>query len=254
MKSLLFAILILGTTSLVAQVAVNRVTADTLKWTASRSGETKYLVYLPKDYDTNHATRWPLMLFLHGAGERGNDVTRVAAHGPLRLAKEGRDFPFIIVAPQCAEGQRWENDGLLQLLDHASRTFRVDQRRVYLCGLSMGGYGTWKLGTSYPEKFAAIVPICGGGDLIDILLADPKKSDALKSLPVWAFHGAKDPIVPVSESERAVNLLKRAGGTEVKLTVYPEAMHDAWTETFNNPELYDWLLRHERTNAVSGKP
>lgn len=239
---------------LLAQTTTNMIQSDTLNWNASHSGQLNYLYYLPQDYEAGDTKHWPLMLFLHGAGERGNDIQRVTIHGPLKLVKQGRKFPFIIVAPQCAAGEIWKNDELLQLLKQVKQSFRVDETRVYLVGLSMGGYGTWKLATCYPEKFAAIVPISGGADLIDILLVNPEKADALKSLPVWAFHGAQDPVVPVTESESSVAMLKKIGATEVKLTIYPDATHDAWTRTFENPELYDWLLRHHRTNAAPAKP
>ena len=114
----------------------------------------------------------------------------------------------------------------------------MDTNRIYLTGLSMGGYGTWALGTTYPSKFAALVPICGGGELISVLMSSRDEGPALKSLGVWAFHGAKDPVVPVQESQRMVDLLKKMGVQEVKFTVYPEADHNSWTETYNNPELY----------------
>ena len=111
----------------------------------------------------------------------------------------------------------------------------------------MGGYGAWDLGTSYPEKFAALVPICGGGEMISVLLANyDGRGAALKSLPIWAFHGAKDTTVPLAESERMVKLVKDAGCQEVELTVYPNAGHDSWTETYNNPKLYEWMLAHRR--------
>jgi predicted peptidase len=170
----------------------------------------------------------------------------VAIHGPPKLVKQGKEFPFIIIAPQCPEGDRWHEDALLELLDRVTHEYAVDTNRVYLTGLSMGGFGTWKLGIAHPEKFAAIVPICGGGETIDVLLAGRERGAALKSLPIWAFHGAKDPVVPVTESERMVNALKKAGVKEVKLTVYPEAQHDSWTETYNNPELYEWLAKQSR--------
>ena len=221
-------------------------TARTFHWNTTRAGEMQYLSYVPKDYAGKDGKRWPLMLFLHGAGERGTDVQRVAIHGPPKLVKQGKEFPFIIIAPQCAEGDRWHDDALLELLDHAIREYAVDKNRVYLTGLSMGGFGTWKLAVAHPELFAAIVPICGGGETIDVLLAARERGAALKSLPVWAFHGAKDPVVPLEESERMVNALKKLGGKEVKLTVYPEAQHDSWTETYNNPELYEWLSKQSR--------
>jgi predicted peptidase len=135
---------------------------------------------------------------------------------------------------------------LLALLDEIAAKYAVDTNRVYLTGLSMGGYGTWALGLTYPERFAAIVPICGGGQMIGVILSSRDKGAALKSLGVWAFHGGKDPVVPLEESQRMVDALKKAGVPDVKLTVYPEAGHDSWTETYKNPELYEWLLKHER--------
>jgi predicted peptidase len=203
-----------------------------------------YLLFLPEGYEAKSEKRWPLILFLHGAGERGNDIWKVATHGPPKNVKQHPEFPFIVVSPQCPEGEIWSNDLLLALLDQITRTHAVDTNRVYLTGLSMGGYGTWNLGLTHPEKFAAIVPICGGGELITILL--PHDEKALKSLGVWAFHGAKDPTVPLDESQRMVDQLKKKGLTDVKLTIYPEAGHDSWIQAYNDPELYRWLLAHER--------
>jgi len=210
------------------------------------SVEMDYLLFLPKEYQAKSEKRWPLILFLHGAGERGSDVWKVATHGPPKHVADNPDFPFIVVSPQCPEGSIWSNDALLALLEEISRGYAVDERRVYLTGLSMGGYGAWDLALTHPEKFAAVVPICGGGQLISLLLVSPEKAEALKSLPIWAFHGAKDNVVPPAESQRMVDAVKRAGVREVKLTIYPEAQHDSWTETYNNPELYQWLLQHER--------
>lgn len=205
-----------------------------------------YLLFLPKDYSAKSGKRWPLILFLHGAGERGTNVWKVATHGPPKNVVEHPEFPFIVVSPQCPEGKTWSNDALLGLLDGIMKKYAVDKSRVYLTGLSMGGYGTWSLGLAYPERFAAIVPICGGGERIHVLLASREKSQALKSLGVWAFHGAKDPVVPVEESQRMIEMLKRAGVEDINLTIYPEAQHDSWTETYKNPELYEWLLKHQR--------
>ncbi|HEV2393124.1 MAG TPA: prolyl oligopeptidase family serine peptidase [Verrucomicrobiae bacterium] len=205
-----------------------------------------YLLFLPKSYKDAARKRWPLIFFLHGAGERGSDVWKVAAHGPPKRVTQDPDFPFIVLSPQCPENQVWSREPLLGLLDAITHQYAVDTSRIYLTGLSMGGYCTWDLGLAYPEKFAAIVPICGGGELINVLLANGEEAKALKTLGIWAFHGGKDPTVPLEESERMVTLLKRFGIPDVKLTVYPEAGHDAWTETYNNPALYEWLLEHRR--------
>ena len=229
-----------------AQSTNGPLTADRLHWKITQSGELPYLIYLPKNYSATNGQRWPLMLFLHGAGERGTDVQRAGIHGPMKLVKQGREFPFIIIAPQCPEKQLWQSEPLLQLLEHVAEKFAVDPKRIYLTGLSMGGYGAWQLGLRHPEKFAALVPVCGGGNAIEALLGPGDKGDALKNLPIWAFHGAKDDVVPVSESERIVNELKKRGVREVKLTVYPEAKHDSWSETYQNPELYQWLAKQSR--------
>jgi len=212
----------------------------------SKPVQANYLLYLPKDYGANKTNRWPLILFLHGAGERGTNIWKVAVHGPPKLIKQKQQFPFIVISPQCPEGEVWSNDLLLNLLDRVTAKYAVDRSRIYLTGLSMGGFGTWNLAVQHPERFAAIAPICGGGDTINILLTTPAKARALKTLGVWAFHGAKDPVVNVEESQRMVAALKKAGCQEVKLTVYPEAQHDSWTEAYRNQELYDWFLAHRR--------
>ncbi len=212
----------------------------------TRTTKVDYLLFLPKGYDAQSGKKWPLILFLHGAGERGSDVWKVAVHGPPKYVATHPEFPFIVVSPQCPDGQIWSSDVLVGLLDDIQQSYRVDASRVYLTGLSMGGYGTWDLGLSHPERFAAIVPICGGGELIKGLLANREQAQALKTLGVWAFHGGKDPVVPLEESQRMVNLLKKMGVPDVKLTVDPEAGHDSWTKAYNDPELYDWLLKHQR--------
>ncbi len=208
------------------------------------TNEYRFLLSLPKDYAADPALKWPLVLFLHGAGERGMDVQKVAVHGPPKLVKQGRDFPFILASPQCPEGQVWDADALIGLVDTLQEQLRVDPKRTYATGLSMGGYGTWSLALKYPDRFAAVAPICGGGETIRALL--PAKHQALKSLGVWAFHGGKDTVVLPAESERMMDAFKRAGVSDLKLTVYPETGHDSWTEAYNTPALYDWLLQHSR--------
>ncbi len=197
-----------------------------------------YLLYLPADYGKEQKN-WPLLVFLHGAGERGSDVSRVKVHGPAKLVEQGKDLPFIIVSPQCPAGKWWPYmaEAVIALIDEITERYPVDTRRIYLTGLSMGGYGTWAIGCMYPERFAAIAPICGGG--LPYLAAN------LKDVPVWAFHGAKDSVVPVQQSQEMVDAVNRAGG-QAKLTVYPEADHDSWTQTYSNDQLYQWLLSKSR--------
>ena len=201
-----------------------------------------YLLYVPEAYGKEAEKKFPVILFLHGAGERGEDVNRVKIHGPPKLIEQKKESPvnqFVVISPQCPPGRWWMPHELIALLDEVLEKHpQADRDRVYLTGLSMGGYGTWDTATRYPERFAAIAPICGGGDA-------RRAARALRNMPTWAFHGDKDTAVPVQESIDMVEALKRAGG-EPKLTRYPEAGHDSWTETYNNPELYQWFLEHKR--------
>ncbi|WP_290663351.1 prolyl oligopeptidase family serine peptidase [Ignavibacterium sp.] len=203
--------------------------------------ELQYLLYLPEDYEKAEK-EYPLVLFLHGAGERGNDIELVKRNGPPKLIEEGKNFPFILVSPQCPEQTRWnyQTQSLIALLDEIESKYRVDKNRIYVTGLSMGGQGTWSLALTQPNRFAAIAPICGWTDTWEVC--------KIKHLPVWVFHGAKDNVVPVTESQQMFDALKQCGAENIKLTIYPEANHDAWTETYNNPELYNWLLSHSLNN------
>ena len=221
-------------------------TQESITVKETREHKARFLLYLPEGYQDKPDAKWPLLIFLHGAGERGNDLNRVKVHGPPKLVEKGKKFPFVIVSPQCPRNQKWNKDILSILLDHAIKQYRVDTSRLYLTGLSMGGYGSWSLGLALCDRFAAIAPICGGGSFIDVFNASGAKGKALRSLGVWAFHGAKDTVVPISESEKMVETLKKFGHPNPKLTVYPNARHDSWTTTYDNPELYRWFLKYRR--------
>lgn len=210
----------------------------------------RYLLYLPAGYDPESPARWPLMLFLHGAGERGDDLAKVASHGPSRMVRDGGDFPFILASPQCPEQTIWDADALLALLDELEASHRVDRSRVYLTGLSMGGYGTWEVALRDPARFAAVAPICGGARLIDILDAFRSRNAASTSLPVWAFHGEADTVIPVSETTAAVEALRQQGNEQVRLTLYPGVDHNSWSRAYGSPELFDWFLSHSRPERV----
>ena len=197
----------------------------------------KYLFYLPKDYYNAKKIAWPLILFLHGMGERGNDLELVKIHGIPKIVKTQKDFPFIAVSPQCPTEYVWRDKKMLQAVESLIlkiiKNYRIEKTRVYVTGLSMGGYGTWALAARRPDLFAAAVPICGGGD--------PATVNVLKNLPIWVFHGGLDKVVLPEESEKMVRALEIDGG-KVRYTLYPEAYHDSWTETYDNPALYDWML------------
>jgi len=208
--------------------------------TVTKTLNCSYLLFLPESYGEKKQA-WPMILFLHGAGERGNDLEQVKKHGPPKIVETQKDFPFIVVSPQCPKNDWWtgKDEVLINLLDDIVAQYDVDTERIYLTGLSMGGYGTWSLASAYPERFAAIAPICGGGKRY--------MAFRLKDLPVWVFHGAKDKTVPLRESEEMVDAIKARGGN-ARLTVYPNAGHDSWTQTYNNQELYDWFLEHRKSN------
>ena len=222
--------------------------------TITRTVGYKYLLSLPRDYRAAPRRRWPLLLFLHGAGERGDDVWSVARHGPPKLVRgEGLSAReraaariltrhFILVSPQCPKHDWWDTEALLALIDEIEASHRVDHARVGVTGRSMGGYATWSLGTAYPERFAAMAPVCGGGEFTSAYRSNIHKRDALRRLPAWAFHGAKDPAVPLAESERMIALLKHLEVAEPRFTVYPEAAHDAWTEAYGTAGLFRWFL------------
>jgi predicted peptidase len=210
----------------------------------TRTVSLAYLLSLPRGYDASGPKRWPLILFLHGSGERGNDLQLLRKHGIPRIVEEQEDFPFIALSPQCPRDCWWSDhiEALGQLIDEVISRHPIDTSRVYLTGLSMGGYGAWHLAMTYPQRFAALVPICGGG-VCFTPLAD--RLGALKDVPTWVFHGAQDTIVPLHESELMVEMLRTRGGN-VRLTVYPDAPHDSWTRTYSDPRLYDWLLSQSR--------
>jgi dienelactone hydrolase len=205
-------------------------------------------LYLPDGFRQDTLKKWPLLLFLHGSGERGDDLEKVKTHGPPKLVEQGKKLPFIVVSPQARQGQGWSTADLYALLLDCKQKYRVDPDRIYLTGLSMGGFGTWSLASEHPEEFAAIVPICGGGDTADAW--------KLRHMAVWCFHGAKDKNVPPALSQNMIHALQ-AYNPSAKLTIYPDAEHDSWTVTYNNDSLYQWLLLQKKfvyTRSTAVKP
>lgn len=200
-----------------------------------------YWLHLPTNYAPESGEPWPLILFLHGMGERGDNLELVKIHGIANVVENQPDFPFITVSPQCPDTTTWapdELDHLNALLDDIITRYAVDTSRIYLTGLSMGGFGTWHLAARFPERFAGIAPICGGGPT--------QHAARLSKTPIWAFHGAQDDVVPLSESEEMVAAVRTAGGNP-RFTVYPEANHNSWSQTYDNPTLYTWFMEHKLT-------
>ena len=219
--------------------------ASTMNRTVAQTMQ--YLLYLPDDYETSPNKWFPLMLFLHGGGEGGSNLELVKTHGPPKLIEQGQDFPFIIVSPQNpSEELLWPIATVATLLDEIIADYRVDVDRVYLTGLSRGGFGVWQMAMQYPDRFAAVVPIAGGG-------ISNYVNRIGKDVPIWTFHGAKDGIIPLSASVEMVEALleleseREEGEREIKLTVYPEAGHqESWEMAYGNPRLYRWLLQQTR--------
>lgn len=192
----------------------------------------KYIIKYPDCY--KEGEKYPVIIFLHGAGSRGNDINILENNPYFNIVNNYSNFPFITVAPQCSNNTWFDMfEQLKKFACKISDENFADKTRIYLMGASMGGYGTWQLAMSIPEVFAAIVPICGGGMYWN--------AGRLVNLPVWAFHGAKDTVVFKEESIKMVDAVNACGGN-AKLTIYPENRHDAWSDTYNNPEVFDWLL------------
>ncbi len=195
----------------------------------------RFIVYCPTDY--NPTVRWPLIVFLHGRDERGDDgwmATTVGLGPAVRQSPER--FRGVVLFPQCPVHCWW--DGVFRHLDAiitaTEATYAVDPQRIVLTGISMGGYGTWRYGASRAKRFAALMPICGGGD--------PADAPLLARFPIWAFHGADDPVVPPAASRSMVAAVRSAGGN-VTYTEYLKVAHDCWTRTYQSPEVIHWLFR-----------
>jgi predicted peptidase len=202
----------------------------------------RYWLFLPENYESQAQSEGaPLLLFLHGAGERGNapgDIAKVKVHGPPRLLDTpdfAKRFPCVTVSPQCNDGFAWSPAQLMLLLDHIEKNYTIDKNRVYVTGLSMGGFGTWMCLNEAPKRFAAAVPICGGVKV--------EWAEKLTEIPIWVFHGDQDPVVPVALSQRIVEAIKKANGKKILFTNYEGEGHDSWTRTYDNPLLFDWLLQ-----------
>lgn len=197
-----------------------------------------YLLYLPPDYKIGQ--KRPLVLFLHGRGESHGSLSIVKKWAPPRMVERGDPFPYILVSPQCPAQDSWsrptQQSRLIQLLDFIIKTYAVDEDHICLTGLSMGGYGSWRLAADHAHRFAALAPICGGGKTED--------AHQLKSLPIWVFHGDQDRTVPTSRSVQMVDAIKAAGGTKIRFTTLENVGHNSWSAAYATPELYKWFDMH----------
>jgi predicted peptidase len=196
-----------------------------------------FLLFKPTGY--TDGKKFPLIIFLHGSGERGSDIKLVGKHGIPKIAPKKAGFQFIGVSPQCLRTSKggWVTEDLDALLEYVKKKYSIDDKRIYLTGLSMGGFGTWKWAAKKPHLFAAVAPICGGGN--------PADAAKYGQLPIWNFHGDADKAVNIKKSEVMVEAVRKAKGN-IKYTVYPGVGHDSWTRTYKNPELYNWFLSHSK--------
>lgn len=205
---------------------------------ALEMGGYPYQLFIPRAVAKKQGRDWPLLIFLHGSGERGDDIAKVKVHGPPKYADRDGDFPFILISPLLPAEQDWDIARLDRILDHALRTLPVDPDRVYLTGLSRGGHATWRWGSMEPERFAALAPVAGRGD--------PSTACALKDMPVWAFHGDRDDVVVPEGSFAMSRAIRACGGHLSRLTIYPDLGHNSWDPAYADPALYLWLLSQHR--------
>jgi predicted peptidase len=208
------------------------------KQTAQQFEKTDYLLYLPEGYSKDEK-RWPLILYLHGKSLRGTDLEMLKSYGLAALLEKDLAIPFVVVSPQCPDDRYWmtEDETLNRLVDHVVSTYSIDPVRIYVTGHSMGGRGTWLLAYKHPEKFAAIVPMSDAP-------LDNAWARRLAKVPAWVFHGTKDDLGPFERTKEFVEALKKLGA-EVKFTPLPERDHYI-LDTYENREIYDWLLQHKR--------
>jgi predicted peptidase len=205
----------------------------------------EYVVFVPHNYDGKK--EFPVILFLHGAGEtKGGKKMPVEVGIGTHIKKHEKTFPFITIIPQ-AETRGWQTDGpngkrALAMLDEVTKEYKTDPNRVYLTGLSMGGFGTWSIATAHPDKWAAIVPICGGVRSAEDV---EKTAEKVKDIPTWVFHGADDPTVKVEKSRELVAAIKKAGG-HPKYTEFPGVQHNSWDKAYATPELWTWLAEQKK--------
>lgn len=233
--------LALMSTSLAAQASPKALPAPGQHPSAAiEPGGYPFQLFIPRRLQASTDQRWPLMIFLHGSGERGSDIARVKVHGPPKVADKDPDFPFILVSPLLPEEQDWDIARLGAILDRVMATLPVDPSRVYLTGLSRGGHASWRWAAAEPSRFAAVAPVAGRGD--------PGVACALKSTPVWAFHGDRDDVVIPEGSFFMVRAIRACGGS-ARLTIYPDLGHNAWDPAYDDPALYLWLLSHRLEGA-----
>jgi dienelactone hydrolase len=245
-----FPLLLLAAVSIAFPFAVSagelipgKMTAGSAEVSSDTGGKTEMAFYTALPEGPAPSDGWPLMVFLHGSGERGTDLDDVRRNGPPKLFGKMKELnSFMIITPQCPDGRWWDSVAVKDLIDQTVATQPVDKSRIYVTGISMGGFGVWDLLKAYPDFFAAAMPMCGGGD--------PHSAKRFKDVPIWIFHGSLDTDVPIQRSLEMEAALRKAGGNPT-FTLYPDSGHDCWTRSYNDPEIYAWLLQQRRTREES---
>lgn len=199
----------------------------------------RYYLYYPEAYGELENESFPLLLFLHGGGESGQDLAALKTNGPPKLLAEGKQFPFLVLAPQHPHPKKWWNiRAVMALLEKVIEENRVDPKRIYLTGLSRGGSAAWELAVQYPDTFAAMMVVCG-------MTPVPYAHWIDKKMPIWVFHGALDPVIPIEHSEKMVARLKEMG-YPVRFTRYEDVGHNAWERAYTTDAVYEWFMEQKR--------
>ena len=221
-----------------AEISLGEQTEQKFEGKARRTVSSKYLLFLPSNYNQDTQRRWPLVLYLHGGSLRGDDTNRLRTLGLPRRLEDDAKFPFVVVAPLCPEGEIWTDaDGLAQLLDGVVSNYRIDNKRIYLTGHSMGGPGALYLAYKYPDRFAAVVAISP-------LSPITAWANQLRSVPLWIIHGVKDGAAPIKDSEELVQAIGQSGG-HPRFTPLADRDH-FMLDFYDKNEVFDWMTEHQR--------
>jgi predicted peptidase len=196
----------------------------------------EYLLHIPKGKEKK-----PLIIFLHGSGEKGTDLEKVKTHGPFKYLKNN-DLDAFVLAPQCPQDVYWESESLYQLIQTVIKENNIDDSRIYLTGLSMGAWGAWNLAFAHPDMFAALVPIAGFVDRVPML-----ENCKIKNIPTRIFHGLLDDVVDVNYSIEIYKKLKKCS-VDIELTIFDDANHDSWTRVYDDKAIYEWMLKQKQTH------
>ncbi|NBL64240.1 prolyl oligopeptidase family serine peptidase [Flavobacterium sp. NST-5] len=231
LKTILFSLFV--SVSVFAQKQIS----GNFKVEISQKKELQYALHLPEDLKSKK----PLIVFLHGSGEKGSDIEKVKVHGPFKYLKTNNIDSYVL-APQCPENEYWDSETLYKLIQKIQKEYKIDESRIYLTGLSMGGWGAWNLAFAHPEMFACLVPICGFVDRVPMI-----ENCKIQNMPIRMYHGLLDDVVDVNYSIEIYRKLQKCN-KNITFTIFDDANHDSWTRVYDNPEIYNWMLQQRKNN------